>query len=292
MTRLPDFIIIGAMKCATTTLYAQLANQAGIVMSQPKEPRFFSHDTIYARGIEWYSALFKQAGADMLCGESSTDYTKLPTYPHTVERMYHHLPDARLVYIMRHPIDRLISQYVHEWLVGNISVRNINKAIERHPELIAYSCYAMQLQPYWHRYGHQAILPVFFERLLCHPQQELERICRFLGYQGTPYWDNKIRSGISTSSGEILRKSPLRDRILQVPILRRIRRRFIPKGIRRWVQKIWKLEKRPQIDSDHMRRLTKIFGQDLTILNSWLHLDLNCENYMEKILRVTHNGHI
>src|SRR5580704_13557650 len=103
----PDFIVIGAMKSATTTLHEQLARQPGIFMSRPKEPNFFSDDEVYERGLPWYLSIFQGAGESALCGESSTHYTKLPAHPRTVERMARALPRVRVVYVMRHPIDRL-----------------------------------------------------------------------------------------------------------------------------------------------------------------------------------------
>ena len=134
--RMPDFIIIGAMKCATSTLHEQLARQAGIFMSTPKEPNFFSDDEQWERGIGWYASLFNLADECDICGESSTHYTKLPTYPHTIERMREHLgDDVRMIYIMRHPIDRLISHYIHEWTQRVIS-SPVNEAVDEHPELI------------------------------------------------------------------------------------------------------------------------------------------------------------
>ncbi|NEO98895.1 MAG: sulfotransferase [Symploca sp. SIO2E9] len=128
MNNSPNFIIIGAMKCATTTLHEQLARQPGIFMTKLKEPNFFSNDERYAKGINWYLSLLESAKADDLCGQSSTHYTKLPTYSQTIERMYQYLPDVRLIYVMRHPIDRLKSQYIHEWKKRVISVE-INQAI-------------------------------------------------------------------------------------------------------------------------------------------------------------------
>ena len=128
----PDFIVIGAMKSATTTLHEQLARQPGLFMSVPKEPNFFSDDDNYAQGLGWYSSLFRDAPAGALRGESSTHYTKLPTHPRTVDRMVQALPDVKLIYVMRHPIDRLISQYVHEIAVGRIGV-GLNEAIAELP---------------------------------------------------------------------------------------------------------------------------------------------------------------
>ena len=173
--RLPDFIVIGAMKSATTTLHEQLARQSGLFMSRPKEPNFFSDDENYARGIEWYASFFAGAGDHLLLGESSTHYTKLPTHPHTVERMVRALPRVKLIYVMRHPIDRLTSHYLHEVTVGRISV-GLEEAVERHPELVDYGRYSMQLEPYLRVYGPESILPVFFDRLVDQPDLELERL--------------------------------------------------------------------------------------------------------------------
>src|SRR5436305_3297739 len=155
----PDFIVIGAMKSATTTLHEQLARQPGLFMSRPKEPNFFSDDAIHARGWGWYGSLFRSAGAEELRGESSTHYTKLPTYPRTVERMAQDLPRLKLIYVMRHPIDRLISQYVHEVTGGKIS-GGLREALDRHPEQVDYSRYSLQLQPYLDAYGPGSVLPV------------------------------------------------------------------------------------------------------------------------------------
>ena len=112
MGRLPNFVIIGAMKSATSTLYEQLQRQPGIFLPELKEPNFFSDQ--YARGWDWYAGLFAEARASDIVGEASTHYTKLPTYPETVSRMWDHLPDAHLIYVMRDPIDRLVSQYIHQ----------------------------------------------------------------------------------------------------------------------------------------------------------------------------------
>ena len=83
-------------------------------MCRPKEPNFFSDDENYSRGWGWYEAMFRPAAPEDLRGESSTHYTKLPSYRRTVDRMVHDLPRLKFIYVMRHPIDRVMSQYVHE----------------------------------------------------------------------------------------------------------------------------------------------------------------------------------
>jgi hypothetical protein len=122
MGGLPDFVIIGAMKSATTTLHEQLAAQAGIFMSEPKEPNFFSDEENWAKGMGWYRGLFEGAGDALLTGESSTHYTKLPDYPSALPRIRERLPDAKFIYVMRHPMQRLLlTTLTNGWSVQSIA---------------------------------------------------------------------------------------------------------------------------------------------------------------------------
>lgn len=276
MNKRPDFIIIGAMKCATSSLHEQLANQPGIFMSELKEPNFFSNDEQYNQGIEWYLSLFAQADPDSLCGESSTHYTKLPTYPHTVERLHKHLPDVKLIYVMRHPIDRLISQYIHEWSMNVLSVE-INQAIAQFPEMVEYSCYSQQLQPYLETFGKEKILPVFFQRLLNEPQAELERICRFIGYPQSPSWVANLEA--QNPAQDRWRRTPLREFIVNNPVLTQLRRWLIPKAWREQVRKSWTLQNKPQLAPQLYSQLEARFDQDLACLGSWLGIELSCANF-------------
>ncbi|MDJ0701709.1 MAG: sulfotransferase [Leptolyngbyaceae cyanobacterium MO_188.B28] len=283
MNNYPDFIIIGAMKCATTTLHEQLAAQSGIFMSEPKEPNFFSDSPEYEQGIEWYKALFQSADADDLCGESSTHYTKLPTYPQTIERIQSHLPEGmKFIYMMRHPVDRLVSQYIHEWSQCNITV-DINQAIYSHPELIQYSQYSMQLKPYLDKFGPQNVLPVFMERFRSHPQEELERICRFIGYSAKPTWVEEITQ--QHLSNERMKKSAWRDFLVDAPILSLLRRTLVPKGVRTWVRSWWQMKKRPELEPVQQDYLQTIFDEDLSVLGTWLGVELNCQEFKSTVVK-------
>ena len=230
------------MKSATTTLHEQLARQPGIFMSRPKEPNFFSDDAMYARGWSWYSSIFRPAGAGDLRGESSTHYSKLPTYPRTVDRLARDLPRVKLIYVMRHPIDRLVSQYVHEVTAGRIAME-LREALVRHPELIDYSRYSMQLQPFLDAYGFAAVLPVFFPRLVSHSQAELERIGRFLGHEGPLIWDAGLKP--QNRGKERLRPSPVREVLVQAPVLTTIRHRVVPRRWSQSLQRLWRAASSP-----------------------------------------------
>lgn len=269
----PDFIIIGAMKCATSTLHEQLARQPGIVMSEPKEPCFFSDDAVYARGMDWYRALFARAAAEDLCGESSTHYTKLPTYPCTIQRIQHAAPATRFIYVMRHPVDRLISAYIHEWTERTINCP-LEQAVRDYPRLTQYSQYAMQLQPYFDAFGRDAVLPVFFESLITRPRFELERVCRFLGYRGQPTWDPGMEA--QNASAQRLRTCGWRDAIVHAPVLSSIRKRWIPQRVRDSVKRLWLMNRRPELSDATRRRLEALFNEDLSKLSPWLGFSLDC----------------
>jgi len=278
MSKLPSFMIIGAMKSATTTLQDQLVQQPGIFMCDPKEPNFFSDDSEYSKSMDWYLNLFESAPVDSLLGEASTHYTKLPTYPETVARIKQHCPNTRFIYVMRHPIDRLVSHYIHEWSMG-VYKCGINEAIDIYPELISYSSYAAQLKPYIDSYGKEKLLPVFFDRLIQTPQAELERVCKFIGYKQHPVWHESLKA--KNVSNKRIKKFPLYSLLIESSIAKTIRRNLIPKSIRNLVKSKLRMQQRPVISDENIKKLEYIFNKDLVILSTWLGCEINCQNFKE-----------
>jgi Sulfotransferase family len=282
----PDFIVLGAMKSATTTLHEQLARQPGLFMSRPKEPNYFSDDDIHARGWDWYSSLFRAAKPGDLRGESSTHYTKLPSYPRTVDRMVRDLPRLKLIYLMRHPIDRLISQYLHEITCGRIRVA-LSEAIYRHPELIDYSRYTMQLRPFLEAYGSRSVLPVFFPRLVHQSQDELKRIGRFLGHEGPLIWDLAMKP--QNASKDRLRFSPIRDALVRAPVLAGLRQRIVPREWSQSLKGFWRAHiDPPRLSAALAGYLREIFDADLAELGCWLGIAIDCDNFHDATVGQSH----
>lgn len=269
---LADFFIIGAMKCGTSTLHAQLAAQPQFFMSEPKEPNFFSDDEIYGRGEAWYRSLFEKAPEGAIRGESSTHYTKLPTYPKTIERLAALTPDAKFIYVMRDPVERLISHYIHEWSQGAIKVP-IEDAIERHPELIAYSRYGYQLQPWIERFGKQRILPVIFEAMAAAPDVELKRIASFLGAKGEVRWRGDLEA--QNVSAERIRKFPGYALIVENPAAAALRRALVPRALRDRVKAQLQMRERPALSAARQEALTELFDRDLAMLEPLAGVSLN-----------------
>lgn len=277
---LPDFIIIGGMKSASSTLHEQLARQPGFWMSRPKEPNYFSDDKNFARGFDWYASCFAGAGNQHIVGESSTHYTKLPTHPFTVDRMVRALPRVKLIYVMRHPIDRLTSHYVHEITVGRIKV-GLEEAVQRYPELVDYGRYSMQLATYLLAYGPEQVLPVFYDRLLAHPDEELARIGAFVGAPGPLRWDHSLKP--QNVGRQRLRNSPLREFLVQLPVLTPIRRRLIPRPLVERIKALWRINMDPpQVSPDLAARLCDVFDPDLARLGDWLGIPLDTDSFHDR----------
>ena len=263
----PDFLIIGAMKCGTSTLQAQLARQQGIFMTTPKEPNFFSDPDIWARGMDWYQGLFAGARPGDLKGEASTHYTKLPTYPECAARLIAALPDIRLVYMTRDPIARLISHYLHEWSMGVITC-DLETALERHPELIAYSCYGMQIAPYVEAYGAARICLSSLERIEAAPQAELSRVAAFIGYPGAAVWQSaEARMNVSA---ERIRRFPGYGLLVDNPVAAGLRRVLVPKALRQAVKRRLQRRDRPELEPASRQRLVEIFARDQARLQALL----------------------
>lgn len=279
----PDFIIIGAMKSATSTLHNQLALQDGIFMSTPKEPNYFSDDEQYARGERWYSSLFFKAESNDLCGESSTHYTKLPTYPLTVERMARSLNNPKFIYVMRHPIDRLVSHYIHEWSQNKFKC-DINQAIDQYEELTAYSCYARQLEPYIKQYGVDNILPIFTEAIRQNPQKQLEKVADFLGYEADVLWRDELRS--QNVSVQRVRRFKGYHYLVESKLMAFLRRLLVPKSVRTLVKKELTMHKRPEIDAARQAGLIELFDKELIALEGFLGVELSCATYKDKVKNV------
>lgn len=120
MTR-PNFLIIGAMKAGTTALYHTLSQHPHVFMSPVKEPHFFSYEgrqtsrDHIVTALSDYEALFADAGDALARGEASPSYLPAPAAP---EAIYRYVPDARLIAVLRHPVDRAYSHYLHLFKEG------------------------------------------------------------------------------------------------------------------------------------------------------------------------------
>ena len=176
---LPTFLIVGAMKCGTTSLYHYLAEHPEISMSRVKETNFFIVERNHSRGLEWYESLF--AGPAKACGEASPNYSKHWLFRGVPERIHAVLPQARLIYLVRDPIDRMISHYKHRLAQGT-EKRPLREALtdrQRNPYLLS-SRYYESIAPFLRYYLRENILILTSEQLRHERQATLSRVFEFL----------------------------------------------------------------------------------------------------------------
>lgn len=261
---LPNYVILGAMKCGTSTLAAQLGAQDGVFMATPKEPNFFSDDAVYARGMAWYEDLFAAATPGDLRGEASTHYTKLPTYPKTLDRLASALEAPKLIYMIRDPLKRAVSHYMHEWSQGVITCP-LEEALTRYPEIIDYGRYAMQIAPWVARYGPQNILILSLENMQRAPQETLTRTGAFLGREGLVWKDDLAQVNVSA---ERIRKFPLHGLLIDNAPARWLRHALVPKALRDKIKQARQMQQRPSLNDADRARLSQVFAADRAELHA------------------------
>src|SRR5437016_1007207 len=109
---MPSFIVIGAQKAGTTSLDSYLRTHPQVAMSSVKETNFFVEERAWGKGRRWYEGLFDAAGTATAVGEASPTYSMFPLFAGVPERMARLLPEARLIYLVRDPIERIRSAYI------------------------------------------------------------------------------------------------------------------------------------------------------------------------------------
>ena len=259
----PDFIVVGAMKCGTSTLAAQLGAQQGLFMTTPKEPNYFSDDATFAKGPDWYAALFANARSGDLKGEASTHYTKRPDLPDTLPRMRAALPEVRLVYMIRDPMVRLVSHYIHAWSENWVSAP-LARVINSYTPLVDYGCYGWQITPFVEAYGAEAICLTSLERLRADPEIELTRIARHLGLTSPVAWqEERARDNVSA---ERVRRFPLHGLLIDNSVAVALRRALVPKALRARIREVRQMQDRPAIPKAAIAGLRARFLEDRALL--------------------------
>jgi hypothetical protein len=193
---LPTFIVIGAMKCGTSALHCYLALHPKIAMSNPKELCFFFHAPSTAppqmimnddggwspgnwhRGVDWYASHFPPETPAR--GESSPGYTS-PSNPHVAERIAALIPQVKLIYLVRDPVDRAASQYLHHRREGT-ETRAIDAAVfDPHSQFMSRSRYHERLRPFLNHFTLDRIAIVAQEELATRLRPTLSFLFDFVG---------------------------------------------------------------------------------------------------------------
>jgi Sulfotransferase domain len=190
---LPNLIVAGAGKSGTSSLHLYLAQHPAIVMTTVKEPHCFSDPARAASPAACYDGLFPpDATTARYRGESSTGYM---VFPDVAKRIRGTIPDCRLVFLLRNPVDRAISHF--RWLVGlGVENRDFSSAFTsdwtQTPDpsndragaygyIYQESCYGTNLDRFYAQFPAEQMLLLCAEELRSDPLTCLNRCCEFLG---------------------------------------------------------------------------------------------------------------
>lgn len=176
---LPNLIIVGAQKCGTSGLHYYLGLHPEVSMSTPKELNFFIAERNWGRGLEWYSRHFDPAARCR--GEASPNYTAFPQHMDVPERMAGVVPDARLVYIVRDPIERIAAHYVHNFAKRREKGGLRETLLHPNTSYIARSKYFSQLQRFLEHFDREQILVIENGDLRDERAATLRRVFEFAG---------------------------------------------------------------------------------------------------------------
>ncbi len=266
---LPDFIIIGGMKCGTTSLHYYLNCHPEISMSQEKELNFFIEERNWYRGVEWYKSQFK--GNAKVYGETSPNYTYYPNWQGVPERLYSIIPHAKLIYILRDPIERIISNYVHRYACRR-EHKTITEALidfqdNPHNFYVCRSRYYLQLEQYLRYFSFSNILILTTEELANHTKKTLQTIFSFLGVSNNINiinYQKKLHKSIYKR-----RNTNLGNALAQLPIMTQIN--HLPPSLRYHVNKLIYFPfstavQKPKLEPDLRIKLINYLKEDIDCL--------------------------
>ena len=279
--RKPDCLVIGAMKSGTTSLHYYLSQHPDIHMSEPKELDYFTFN--YSKGEEWYRSHF--VTNKKLCGESSQNYTKRhdQRFSMASERIARDLPEAKLIYIVRHPVSRIIS-HIHENIAAHEYQADFDfdGFIQENPEnhWVWCSRYYYQLEVYAKQFAEGRLLVITLEELQQDINCAMYKVFNFLDIEPISYSDSissknsfNTKYYLSTFSKFFARRPALRASIKRIlsPAAERIKQTSVYKDkiLKRKVAAV-------RLNDNTLSTLNEVLQEDL---NLFCGKYLNAQNY-------------
>jgi len=254
-------MILGAMKCGTTSLAHILSTHPDIGFSIPKETDFFVDSPSWKEELANYHSFFPKQ-EKKLYGEGSTCYTKYPRFNLEIwEDIYQYNSTMKFIYMMRHPVDRLISHYMHLFEMGYLET-SIEQAIVYKAELINVSRYYMQIKPYIDRFGKDNVLFVDFDEFTEEPNKVMQSVSDFLEISSSAY---KIKDFKKVHANKSIGGHPKKHKKYYQP-------QGLYKYIRNHYPKLWEkitdntkrtFTQKVSLDDKHRRIVINMVEQDI-----------------------------
>lgn len=225
----PAYLLIGAMKSGTTSLFEDITRHSGIHSPTIKEPGDLCNERVLTdAGMRDYARVFAGVKPGQWIGEATPRYTRYPLIQGVPERARHVFgPSLRLIFIGRDPVERLRSHYRHEVQRGNLHC-SLLQALEVDPALKAVSRYDDQLEQWLAVFPRNQLLVLDMQDYINEPQKVVHRVWTFLGLQPEEM-DHGIIANVS--AGKRAPRGLLRTVV---------RSRFYGLHVKKWLPKTWR----------------------------------------------------
>jgi hypothetical protein len=270
---MPNLIIIGGLKCGTTSIHHYLGLHPEIQMSKPKELNFFVEELNWDLGLDWYASRFDDRFK--VRGESSPHYTNLPRYEGVAERIKTHCPDARLIYMVRDPIKRILSHWVHATGAGYETREMVPVLSDPNTQYVNRSRYWTQLQPYLERFDHSQIEVIAQEELQRDRDGTMRKAFAYAGVDEhftSEQFDREWEKS-AAKSGD---KYQLMEKLIKLPGFRSFDRNFdrLPERMRWLVEKVVHdpdkpPAAKPELPDDLFEKMRGYFGEEVAELQKF-----------------------
>lgn len=264
---LPHFVIIGAVKGATTWIHNQLQDNSAIFLPGP-EPHFFSQH--FDRGLDHYRQIFAAAKTGQMLGEKSADYL---AHPDAAKSMATILPDARLIVQLRNPVDRAYSDYKMLYRRGTVTDRPeayLDGRATEWPRFLEDGLYARHLTRWLDHFDAEQLQVLLFEDVTSAPTDTVAAVCRHIG---APYrYSSAVGARSRNDSSAQFLPLPIRTMLSSLkPAARPLRGNVAFEGVRR----VFAREIRyPPLADTLRQRMVDYYARDVERLSALIGRDL------------------
>lgn len=290
MMTMPNFLLLGAQKAGTTALYYYLNQHPQIYMSPVKEPHFFAfgdgnidyHDPWFDPSkmilqIEEYRALFSDVASETAIGEASPSYLYNPASPFQIKK---YVPDAKMIAILRNPVDRAYSNYLHCRRDGRESIEDFSMALQAEKQRIAakwsdlwhykkQGFYSEQVSRYLGLFDREQLLFLLYDDFAANPIQFVQDIFHFLGVDNTFAVDMSVRhnrAGIPKNATYLKIYKSVQKHSAQL-------KRIVPYSIRQAMRR--QMLEQPRLAEEDRIALAREYHTDILQLSELIGCDLS-----------------
>lgn len=279
-----NFFIVGAPKCATTSLHRYLDKHPDIFMSIPKETNFFSSEEILSQKLFYdekiiktkseYEEVFAGAYSGQLLGEASVSYL---FYSEAARKIRAHNPDAKIIIMIRDPVERAFSHFLMDQRLGYCN-HSLESILENRDGLSLYyqqyvlvGLYHDQIKRYIDLFGSENVFVALDEDLAVDGENLLSSLCDFLGLEFLPELHScKKHNSYKEPSSFIVAQ------LYKIGALRRAFQKLMPKSVSDLVKKrIFSNADKPEMSDFLQDELYSIFNDDILKTGELIGRDLS-----------------